>query len=185
MKPSTSTSTTLVTFTTREGEVKTGTLMKRQGALIQVMVGGDPQWVKSSLVTLTEGAAVPSPVVPSGTGRIAAELEKATPKEKPAPKAKATPKERDPDEVCLKDICEDYGIVPRIARKKLRKEFGTLENQTSGEARWCWPADSSELVKVYSMLGINRAEMAGVDMEPTEEEVDPESSDADFEGNHS
>lgn len=181
----TASTVTTVTFTTRDGEVKTGTLMKRQGALIQVMVGEDAQWVKSSLVTLESASPVPSPVGTTGTGRIAAELEKAQTKEKPAPKAKKESKERDPDEVCLKDICEDYGIVPRIARKKLRKAFGTLENQADGEAsRWCWPADSDDLVKVYALLGINRAEVAGVDMEPAEE-TDPESSDADFEGNHS
>lgn len=144
---------TTVTFTTRDGEVKTGTLMRRHGALIQVMVGEDPQWVKSSLVTLESTSEGPSPA--TGTGRIAAELEKAkpTPKE---PKAKKAPKERDPDEVCLKDICDDYNIVPRIARKKLRKEFGILENSGSGESRWCWPADSNDLQKVYALLGINR-----------------------------
>lgn len=174
----TASTVTTVTFTTRDGETKTGTLMKRQGALIQVMVGEDAQWVKSSLVTLESASPGQSPA--TGTGRIAAELEKAAAKPEKAPKAKKEPKERDPDEVCLKDICEDYGIVPRIARKKLRKEFGTLENQASTESRWCWPADSSELVKVYSLLGINRAEQAGVDMK-----ADPESSDADFEGNHS
>ena len=145
---------TTITFTNREDASVTGTLIKRQGAMLQVRVGEDLIWVKKTQVT-AESVAEAHEAPRGGFAAAAAEASSAAEHaaEKPA-KAKRERKtqDRDPDEVCLKDLCEELGIIPRIARKKLRKEFGTLEKQESSESRWCWKANSEDLAKVRSIL---------------------------------
>lgn len=63
-------------------------------------------------------------------------------------KEKAAPAERDPNLVTLKELCHELNIVPRIARRVLRKAVGTIGTG----ARWEWTKDSEELAKVKVAL---------------------------------
>lgn len=69
----------------------------------------------------------------------------ATPKPK---KEKPAATERDPDLVTLKQLCFDLDIVPRIARRKLRKALGNIGTGR----RWEWSKDSADLAKVKAAL---------------------------------
>lgn len=89
----------------------------------------------------------PTPNLGSLAGQLAAAA--ATPK--PAPKVKKdkpAPTERDPNLVTLKELCFELGIIPRIARRRLRKAVGLVG--TGG--RWEWKKDSPELAKVRQAL---------------------------------
>lgn len=50
--------------------------------------------------------------------------------------------------VTLKQLCFELNVIPRIARRRLRKALG---NVGTG-ARWEWSKDSEELVKVKAAL---------------------------------
>ena len=65
-----------------------------------------------------------------------------------AKKEKAAPAERDPNLVTLKELCFELNVIPRIARRKLRKAVGTIGTG----ARWEWQKDSDELAKVRAAL---------------------------------
>lgn len=65
---------------------------------------------------------------------------------KPAKPAK--PAESSDPVVTLKELCFDLGIVPRIARRRLRKSLG----QVGTGHRWEWPLGSQDLEKVKQVL---------------------------------
>lgn len=84
-------------------------------------------------------------------GSLAGQLAAAAATPKPAPKAKKdkpAPAERDPNRVTLKELCFEMGVIPRIARRRLRKAVGLVG--TGG--RWEWKKDSPELAKVRIQL---------------------------------
>ncbi len=75
----------------------------------------------------------------------------ATDKAKAQPKAKKDPAptaERDPNLVTLKELCFELNVVPRIARRKLRKALG----QVGTGSRWEWTKGSEELATVTKAL---------------------------------
>lgn len=76
-----------------------------------------------------------------------------------APKAK----EKDPDLVTLADLCTEYKIVGRIARRRLRGSIGTVGTGS----RWEWKKDSADLVKVRAIL--NPPAPVAADPAPVEE----------------
>lgn len=65
-----------------------------------------------------------------------------------AKKEPSAPKEVDPNLITLKQLCFDLNIVPRIARRKLRKALGNIGTGS----RWEWQRGSEELVKVQLAL---------------------------------
>ena len=69
-----------------------------------------------------------------------------------APKVKAK-KDKEPaaertDLVTLKQLCFDLNVIPRIARRRLRKAQG----QVGTGSRWGWKKDSPELAAVKAVL---------------------------------
>lgn len=69
----------------------------------------------------------------------------------PAPKVKknkADPTPKDPNLVTLKQLCFELGVIPRIARRRLRKALG----QVGTGSRWEWTKDSAEYSKVKLAL---------------------------------
>lgn len=69
----------------------------------------------------------------------------------PAPKKPREPKTpKDPGEpvVTLKELCFDLDIIPRIARRRLRKALGNIGTGS----RWEWPLGSQDLEKVKQVL---------------------------------
>lgn len=92
-----------------------------------------------------EPAPTPAP------GSLAGQLAAAAAEVKTALKAKKdkpAPAERDPNLVTLKELCFELGVIPRIARRRLRKAIGLVG--TGG--RWEWKKDSPELAKVRQAL---------------------------------
>jgi hypothetical protein len=80
-------------------------------------------------------------------------VKKLVKKEAPAPKEevktkkeKAAPKEVDPNQVSLKELCDEHGLNPTTARVKLRRKFGA-----QGQ-RYSWEKDSKELEEVLAIL---------------------------------
>jgi len=79
-------------------------------------------------------------------------VKKLVKKETPAPtetkakKEKAAPKEEDPNQVTLKQICEEHGLNATTARVKLRRKFGA-----EGK-RYSWEKESAELEEVVTLL---------------------------------
>lgn len=68
-----------------------------------------------------------------------------------APKPKKEPKavvEVDPNLITLKQLCFDLDVVPRIARRKLRKALGNIGTGS----RWEWQKGSEELAVVTKTL---------------------------------
>lgn len=68
-------------------------------------------------------------------------------KDQPASADDGTPR------VELKSLCIDFGIEPRIARRRLRKEFGQVGTGT----RWSWALNSPELERVKTLLAASPA----------------------------
>lgn len=69
----------------------------------------------------------------------------------PAPVAKASrkkPAEPAEPHVTLKELCFDLNVVPRIARRRLRKALGNIGTGS----RWEWPLGSQDLEKVKQVL---------------------------------
>jgi len=71
----------------------------------------------------------------------------------PAPTPKAPRKPREPKEstepvVTLKELCFDLDIIPRIARRRLRKALG----QVGTGSRWEWALGSQDLERVKQVL---------------------------------
>lgn len=67
-------------------------------------------------------------------------------KEEPKAKAKKAPKEEDPNQVTLKDLCEEHDLNATTARVKLRRKFGAQG------VRYSWEKDSDELAEVVALL---------------------------------
>lgn len=75
----------------------------------------------------------------------------------PTPKAKKekpAPAERDPNLVSLKELCFELNVIPRIARRKLRKAVGHVG--TGG--RWEWTKGSPEYDAVQKALAAPSAQ---------------------------
>jgi len=68
-------------------------------------------------------------------------------------KEKAAPAERDPNLVTLKELCHELNVVPRIARRVLRKALGNVGTGS----RWEWTKDSEDLAKVKAALNPPKA----------------------------
>ena len=67
-------------------------------------------------------------------------------KEEPKAKAKKAPKEEDPNQVTLKELCEEHDLNATTARVKLRRKFG------ANGVRYTWEKDSDELAEVVALL---------------------------------
>lgn len=89
---------------------------------------------------------------PAKPGTLAAQLEtleKAqTERSASKRKEKKEKEEKDPNVVELASLCKEYGILGRIARRRLRKVLGKLPQGT----RWEWNKDSDQLQKVRDIL---------------------------------
>lgn len=85
-------------------------------------------------------APAPAPLLTQALAQIQAPA-------KPAAKP-AKPAESSDPVVTLKELCFDLGIVPRIARRRLRKSLG----QVGTGHRWEWPLGSQDLEKVKQVL---------------------------------
>jgi hypothetical protein len=68
------------------------------------------------------------------------------PKETKVKKEKAAPKEEDPNQVTLKQICDQHSLNPTTARVKLRRKFGAKG------VRYSWEKDSDELGEIVTLL---------------------------------
>lgn len=99
-----------------------------------------------------EGEA-PAITVGSLAEQAAALMEATTPKQ--APVDDGIPR------VELKSLCIDFGIEPRIARRRLRKAFGQVGTGT----RWAWALNSPELEQVKTLLAATPA----ITEEPSDE----------------
>lgn len=94
------------------------------------------------LAEAKELSANHSPSLASALAQVAQGAE--SPKKKdPAPKA-----ERDADLVTLKELCFTLNVIPRIARRRLRK----ASTPVGTGARWEWKKGSPELAKVTEIL---------------------------------
>lgn len=94
----------------------------------------------------------PAAAAPAKPGTLAAQLEtleKAqTERSASKRKEKKEKEEKDPNVVELATLCKEYGILGRIARRRLRKVLGKLPQGT----RWEWNKDSDQLQKVRDIL---------------------------------
>ena len=138
-----------VEFKNQSGE-HTGIILEDRGLFWKVRDDADEEYqVKKTSITRQFDAAELEPQAPAGTlsASLAGLLKdpEPAPADKPAPKAKA---EVDPDLVTLAALCKEYGIVGRIARRRLRSAF----NQVGTGSRWEWKKDSADLVKVRTLL---------------------------------
>lgn len=139
------------------GQELTGQILADQGLGFKVLPDGDdasPLFVhkKHVLAQWEEGeaGAEPAPEVPtepidptSLAGQVANLTSSAPKKKAELPKAGEGEKT-----IQLKALCIDFGIVPRIARRRLRKALG---NVGTGH-RWEWPLNSPELEAVKAVL---------------------------------
>lgn len=146
------------------GQELTGQILADQGLGYKVLPdGGDtPLFVhkKHLVYCWDEGEpgsdpAPPIPIEPMDPTSLAgqvANLTSSTPKKKAElPKAEEGEKT-----IQLKALCIDFGIVPRIARRRLRKALG---NVGTGQ-RWEWPLNSPELEAVKAVLNATEPESA-------------------------
>ena len=62
-----------------------------------------------------------------------------------APAAEAAPAEED-NRVSLATLCEEVGIAPQAARRKLRA------SNLVKDGRWAWPEDSDELEEARAVI---------------------------------
>jgi hypothetical protein len=152
-----------IEFTNATG-THTATILKNKGIYFQVRdLAGEEYAVPKKQVTrqweeeeLTEeeelmeevraNMAAHAPTLAQALAQV-----QATDAAKSAPKAKkepAAPKEIDPNLITLKQLCFDLNVVPRIARRKLRKALGNIGTGS----RWEWQKGSEELVKVQLAL---------------------------------
>lgn len=93
-------------------------------------------------------------------------VKKLVKREAPAPetkvkakKEKAAPKEEDPNQVTLKQLCDEHDLNATTARVKLRRKFG------ANGVRYSWEKDSEELADVVTLL-TTKAEKAETDEKP-------------------
>lgn len=139
------------------GQELTGQILADQGLGYKVLPDGEdasPMFVhkKHILGQWEEGEpgaspAAEVPVEPIDPTSLVGQLANLTTE---APKKKATlPKPADGEKtIQLKALCIDFNIVPRIARRRLRKALG---NVGTGQ-RWEWPLNSPELEAVKKVL---------------------------------
>ena len=132
-----------VAFKNQSGE-HTGIILEDRGLFWKVRDDADEEYQ----VKKTSCTEIEPPAAPAGTlsASLAGLLNPGNPMEA-GPKP-AAPKEKDPDLVTLAELCTEYGIVGRIARRRLRSSFG----QVGTGSRWEWKKDSAELDKVRGIL---------------------------------
>ena len=161
-----------------DGAEFTGRLIAKKGMFWQVET--EPGIVKNvpirSIIqdTPPEVQADPAPAAgnrigPANPNTMAAQLAAAQrqaqeEKEKPAKKEKAK-KGADPDLVSLADLCKEAKILGRIARRRLRKVYGTLQDG----ARWEWKKDDAELEKIRALLAAKEDPAPEADQEEDDE----------------
>lgn len=132
-----------VAFKNQSGE-HTGTILEDRGLFWKVLDDtGEEYQVKKTSCTEIEPPAAP---VGTLSASLAGLLNPGNPMEA-GPKP-AAPKEKDPNLVTLAELCTEYGIVGRIARRRLRSSFG----QVGTGSRWEWKKDSADLAKVRGVL---------------------------------
>lgn len=184
-------SATTVRFTLNNEE-HTGTLIAKKGLFWEVET--EPGITKKVPVKAILNKAdfdLPAPgdtrmgpaAAPAAPGTLAAQLEtleKAQAERSPSKKAAAKKAEKDPNMLELADLCKEYGVLGRIARRRLRKVLGKLPQ---GE-RWAWSKDSEALTRVREILAAKEdpADPTDTPVIPDQEEgqepaADPEDSD--------
>jgi hypothetical protein len=152
-----------IEFTNASG-THTATILMNKGIYFQVRdLAGEEyavpkkqvtrQWEEEELTEQEELEAEAAALSANHSPTLAQALAQvqATDAAKSAPKAKkepAAPKEIDPNLITLKQLCFDLNVVPRIARRKLRKALGNIGTGS----RWEWQKGSEELVKVQLAL---------------------------------
>jgi hypothetical protein len=72
--------------------------------------------------------------------------EKAAPKAEKVKKETKAPKEEDPNQVTLKQLCDEHKLNATTARVKLRRKFGAKG------LRYSWEKDSEELEAIVELL---------------------------------
>ena len=159
------------------GKELVGQILADKGLGYSVLPDGseDPMFVHKKHIVCKweegEPGSDPAPEVPtepidptSLAGQVA-NLTTSTPKKKAElPKAEEGEKT-----IQLKALCIDFGIEPRIARRRLRKALGNVGTGS----RWEWPLNSLELEEVEKVLNATPV---------TEPEPEPEPSSAPVEG---
>lgn len=93
---------------------------------------------RSAILSQWEETEAPDGTLAAQVKALEAAVE-SSPTETPAP---------DTPQIELKALCIDYGIEPRIARRRLRKAFGQVGTGT----RWAWALGSPELEQVKALL---------------------------------
>lgn len=163
-----------------DGTEHTGTLKAKKGLFWQVET--EPGILKNIPVKAIiqdqepdPAPAAPAPRMgPSNTNTLAGQLagiQKAAEEQKTRPeRKKAEKKAVDPDLITLAALCQEAKILGRIARRRLRKEFGTLEEG----ARWEWNKDDPVLVKIRAILAAKEDPVPAAD---TGEAQDSEADD--------
>lgn len=102
--------------------------------------------------TEEEEASAPAPLLTAALAQVQAQpaVSKAKAKKEKEPAVERT------NLVTLKQLCFDLNVIPRIARRRLRKALG----QVGTGSRWEWAKDSAELETVKKALTAPVAEAA-------------------------
>ena len=123
-------------------ELRTGTILEDRGLFWLVRDQDDEEYPVKKTSILRQWEPEPEPASPEHT--VTSLLLGGT---TPAP-APATPAAKDPDLVTLADLCAEYGIVGRIARRRLRSKF----TQVGTGSRWEWKKTDPKLTEVRALL---------------------------------
>ena len=139
------------------GQELVGQILTNQGLGFKVLPDGEdtfPLFVHKKHIIcqwdegepgLDPAPEVPTePIDPTSLAGQVANLTTSTPKKK----AELPKPEEGEKTIQLKALCIDFGIEPRIARRRLRKALGNVGTGS----RWEWPLNSPELEEVKKVL---------------------------------
>ena len=105
-------------------------------------------WEEEELTVEEEAAELAANHNPTFAAALAQVQVEPAPVAKTPRKKPAEPAEDAEPQVTLKELCFDLDIIPRIARRRLRKALGNIGTGS----RWEWPLGSPELEKVKQVL---------------------------------
>ena len=105
-------------------------------------------WEEEELTVEEEAAELAANHNPTFAAALAQVQVEPAPVAKASRKKPAEPAEDKEPQVTLKELCFDLNVVPRIARRRLRKALGNIGTGS----RWEWPLGSQDLEKVKQVL---------------------------------
>ena len=105
-------------------------------------------WEEEELTVEEEAAELAANHNPTFAAALAQVQVEPAPAAKASRKKPAEPAEDAEPQVTLKELCFDLNVVPRIARRRLRKALGNIGTGS----RWEWALGSQDLEKVKQVL---------------------------------